>query len=85
MNAAILTRGNDKARQKLHCMLYAHFKDYNVVEVVNNTQELSKLVVNAKIDTILITDPSRLTRDRMEFESMQHMLRGYGVTIELAQ
>lgn len=85
MNVAILTRGNDKARQELHCMLYAHFNDYNVVKVVNNTQELSKLVVNAKIDTIIITDPSRLTRDRMEYESMQHMLRGYGVAIELAR
>lgn len=85
MNAAILTRGNDKVAQKLQCLFYAQFKDYNVVEVVNNTQELSKLVVNAKIDTIIMTDPSRLTRDRMEFESMQQMLRGYGVTIELAQ
>lgn len=85
MRAAILTRGNEKAAQKLQCLIYAKFKDYNVVEVVNNTQELSKLVANAKIDTILMTDPSRLTRDRMEFESMQQMLRGYGVTIELAQ
>lgn len=85
MRVAVFTRGNDKAAQKLQCMIYAHFKDYEVVEVVNNTQELSKLVVNAKIDTILMTDPSRLTRDRMEFESMQHILRGYGVTIELAQ
>ena len=85
MNAVVFTRGQDKAAQKLQCLFYAKFKDYNVVEFVNNTQELSKLVVNAKIDTILITDPSRLTRDSMEFESMQQMLRGYGVTIELAQ
>lgn len=85
MNTAIFTRGNDKAEQKLQCMFYAKFKDYNVVEVVHNTHELSKLVVNAKIDTILMTDPSRLTRDRLEYESIQQMLRGYGVTIELAQ
>lgn len=85
MNAAVFTRGKDIERQKLHCMLYAHFEDYNVVEVVSNTQELSKLVVNAEIDTIIMTDPGRLTRDRMEYERIQHMLRGYGVTIELTQ
>lgn len=85
MRAAILTRGNEKAAQKLQCMIYAYFKDYEVVEVVHSTHELSKLVVNAKIDTILITDPSRLTRDRIEYESIEQMLRGYGVTIELAQ
>lgn len=85
MNVAVFTRGNDKAAQKLQCMFYAKFKDYNVVEFVSSTHELSKLVVNAKIDTILMTDPSRLTRDRMEYESIQNMLRGYGVTIELAQ
>ena len=85
MRVAIFTRGNEKAAQKLQCLIYAKFKDYNVVEVVSSTKELSKLVVNAEIDTIIMTDPSRLTRDRMEYESIQHMLRGYGVTIELAQ
>lgn len=85
MNAVVFTRGQDKAAQKLQCLFYAKFKDYNVVEFVSNTHELSKLVVNKKINIILMTDPSRLTRDRMEFESMQQMLRGYGVTIELAQ
>lgn len=85
MRVVIFTRGNDKVAQKLQCLFYAKFKDYNVIEIVSNTHELSKLVVNAKIDTILMTDPSRLTRDRMEYESIQNMLRGYGVTIELAQ
>lgn len=83
MKAAILTRGNDKAMQKFACMIHANAKDYDVVDVVHDTQALSKLVVNAKVDVILMTDISRLTRDRMEYERIQHMLRGYGVQIEL--
>ena len=83
MKAAILTRGNDKAMQKFACLIHANAKEYDVVEVIHDTQALSKLVVNAKIDVILMTDISRLTRDRMEYERIQHMLRGYGVLIEL--
>ena len=83
MKAAILTRGNDKAMQEFACRIHANAKEYDVVDVIHDTQALSKLVVNAKIDIILMTDISRLTRDRMEYEQIQHMLRGYGVQIEL--
>jgi AmiR/NasT family two-component response regulator len=83
MKAAILTRGNDKAMQEFACRVHANAKEYDVVEVIHDTQALSKLVVNAKVDVILMTDISRLTRDRLEYEKMQQMLRGYGVTIEL--
>ena len=83
MKVAILTRGNDKAMQEFACRVHSNAKEYDVVEVVHNTQELSKLVVNAKIEVILMTDISRLTRDRMEYERIQNMLRGYGVVIEL--
>lgn len=83
MKAAILTRGNDKAMQEFACRIHANAKEYDVVEVVYDTQELSKLVVNAKVDVILMTDISRLTRDRLEYEKMQQMLKGYGVVIEL--
>lgn len=83
MKAAILTRGNDKAMQEFACRIHANAKEYDVVEVIHDTQALSKLVVNAKIDIILMTDISRLTRDRMEYERIQHMLRGYGVVVEL--
>ena len=83
MKEAILTRGNDKAMQEFACRIHANAKEYDVVDVIHDTQALSKLVVNAKIDIILMTDISRLTRDRMEYEQIQHMLRGYGVQIEL--
>ena len=83
MKTAILTRGNDKAMQEFACRIHANAKEYEVVEVVHDTEALSKLVVNAKVDIILMTDISRLTRDRMEYERIQQMLRGYGVVIEL--
>ena len=83
MKAAILTRGNDKAMQKFACLIHANAKEYDVVEVVHDTEALSKLVVNAKIDIILMTDISRLTRDRLEYERIVNMLKGYGVQIEL--
>lgn len=83
MKTVILTRGNDKAMQEFACRVHANAKEYDVVDVVHDTQELSKLVVNAKVDIILMSDISRLTRDRMEYERIQHMLRGYGVQIEL--
>lgn len=83
MKAVILTRGNDKAMQEFACRIHANAKEYDVIEVVHDTQELSKLVVNAKIDIVLMTDISRLTRDRLEYERIQYMLRGYGVQIEL--
>lgn len=83
MKTAILTRGNDKAMQEFACRIHANAKEYEVVEVVHDTEALSKLVVNAKVDIILMTDISRLTRDRMEYERIQNMLRGYGVQIEL--
>ena len=82
MKAAILKRGNDKAMQEFACRIHANAKEYDVVEVVENTQDLSKLVVNAKVDVILMTDISRLARDRMEYEQIQQMLRRYGVSIE---
>lgn len=83
MKAAILTRGNDKAMQEFACRIHANAKEYDVVDVVHDTEALSKLVVNAKVDIILMIDISRLTRDRMEYDRIQHMLRGYGVAIEL--
>lgn len=83
MKAAILTRGIDKAMQEFACRIHANAKEYDVVDVVHDTEALSKLVVNAKVDIILMTDISRLTRDRMEYERIQLMLRGYGVAIEL--
>lgn len=83
MKAVILTRGNDKAMQEFACRVHSNAKEYDVVDVVHDTEALSKLVVNAKIDIILMTDISRLTRDRMEYERIQQMLRGYGVFIEL--
>ncbi len=83
MKAAILTRGNDKAMQEFACRVHANAKEYDVVDVVHSSQGLSKLVVNAKVDIILMTDISRLTRDRLEYERMVNMLKGYGVTIEL--
>lgn len=83
MKAAILTRGNDKAMQEFACMIHANAKEYDVVDVIHDTEALSELVVNTNIDVILMTDISRLTRDRIEYERIQHMLRGYGVQIEL--
>ena len=83
MKAVILTRGNDKAMQEFACRIHANAKEYDVIDVVHDTQALSKLVVNAKVDIILMTDISRLTRDRLEYEKIINMLKGYGVKIEL--
>lgn len=85
MNTLILIRGTDVGKQYGLCKAYAEEKGYNVLGVVTNVNQVAKLIVNDKVDVLLASHMSRITRKYEEYLQIEYMLRGYGTSIEIAK
>ena len=82
MNTIILIRGTNVGSQYEMCKRYADEKGYNVLGVVSNVDRVAPLIVNDKIDILLVSHMSRITRKYTEYQNIEYMLRGYGISIE---
>lgn len=84
MRAVVYTRGNNVNNQFAKCKEYAERNGYKVSTVASTIDDLASLLVNTKVDVLLVSHITRLTRKYQEFLKIEKMLQGYGVRIEIA-
>lgn len=78
VEAVIYVRGHNEEFQEMMCRLYAADKDYEVVFVTNNLEDV-KLC-----DILLVASPSRISRDRLEHYKIIRELNEKGIEVEYA-
>lgn len=76
IKAVIYTRGHSEKMQEVVCRLYAIEKKYDVVYVTKNIKDVDGC------DILLITDPSRISRNGFEYYKTVKKLKDKGIKIE---
>lgn len=78
VRAVIYVRGQDEGIQEMMCRLYANDKQYDIVDVVKNLEEVKDC------DILLVSHVSRISRDYIKYLQAVGDLRDKGVKIEPA-
>lgn len=78
IRAIIYVRGKDEGIQEIMCKLYANDKQYDVVGVVKNFEEVNGC------DVLLVSHVSKISRDYIGYLRVSKDLRDKGVKIEPA-
>ena len=76
--AVIYVRGENKEFQEMACRLYAVDKDYRVTYVTKDINDVHLC------DVLLITNPSRISRQATEYYEILKELKDKGIEVELA-
>lgn len=76
VRAVIYVRGKDEGIQEMMCKLYANDKQYDVVGVVKNLDEVNNC------DVLLVSHASRIGRDYIKYIQTARDLSGRGIKIE---
>lgn len=76
--AVIYVRGNKVKMQEVFCRLYASDKGYKITYVTSNLEDVNLC------DVLLVTNPSRISRDQLEYETIVNELKGRGIKVESA-
>jgi DNA invertase Pin-like site-specific DNA recombinase len=74
--AVIYVRGNQEKMQEIVCRLYASDKGYKILYATNNIEDVNLCNV------MLISNPSRITRNREEYENTVSKLKARGIEVE---
>ena len=72
----IYVRGNNEAMQEIICKLYAVDNDYRVLYTTRNIEDINLC------DIVLVADPSRISRDRMEYTKIVKNLKERNIKVE---
>lgn len=75
-DVVIYVRGNNEAMQEIICKLYAVDNDYRVLYATRNIEDVNLC------DVVLVADPSRISRDRMEYTKIVKNLKARGIRVE---
>lgn len=67
--AVIYVRGNKTKMQEIFCRLYASDKGYKILYATSNIDDVNLC------DVMLISNPSRISRDRLEYEKIVNNLK----------
>ena len=78
IRAVIYVRGKDEGIQEMICKLYANDKQYDVVDVVKNLEDVKDC------DVLLVSHVSRISRDYIKYLQIVGDLRDRGIKIEPA-
>lgn len=78
VRTVIYVRGQDEGIQEMMCRLYANDKQYDVVNVVKNLEEVKDC------DILLVSHVSRISRDYIKYLQAVGDLRDRGIKIESA-
>lgn len=78
--ALIYTRGNNGYEQLVKCEKYAKEKGYNIIGVTATLDEAFEVFPNV----LLVSDVSRITRNRYDYEMIKKSLDRIGTKIESA-
>ena len=76
--AVIYVRGHREQFQEMMCRLYAKDKGYEVAYVTRHLEDV-KLC-----DVLLMTNPSRISRDKIEYYKIMKELNEKGIAVEYA-
>ena len=75
IEAVIYVRGGNKEFQEMMCRLYAADKGYEVVYVTRHLKDVNLC------DVLLVTDPSRISRDQLEYHKIVNELKEKGIEV----
>lgn len=76
--AVIYVRGQKEKMQEIFCRLYASDKGYKIIYVTNNIDDVNLC------DIMLVSNPSRISRNNLEYERIVSKLKDRGITVESA-
>lgn len=74
--AVIYVRGNKEKMQEIFCRLYASDKGYKITYVTNDINDVNLC------DVLLISNPSRISRNHFEYQTIVNELKERGITVE---
>ena len=74
--AIIYVRGNKTKMQEIFCRVYASDKGYKVVYVTSHIEDVNLC------DVMLISNPSRISRNHLEYEKIVKKLKSKGIEVE---
>lgn len=75
VEAVIYVRGNNKEFQEMMCRLYAADRGYEVVYVTRHLKDVNLC------DVLLVTDPSRISRDQLEYYKIVKEFEEKGIEV----
>ena len=78
VEAVIYVRGGNKEFQEMMCRLYASDKGYEVSYVARHIEDVNLC------DVLLVTEPSRISRNRLGHYKVVQNLSRRGVNVEYA-
>lgn len=78
IRAVIYVRGQNEGIQEVMCRLYAEDKEYDVVKVVKNIEDVSDC------DVLLVSHVSKISRNYVKYLQTANTLRNRGIEIESA-
>lgn len=74
--AVIYVRGQKEKMQEIFCRLYASDKGYKIIYVTNNIDDVNLC------DIMLVSNPSRISRNNLEYVRIVSKLKDRGITVE---
>lgn len=75
--AVIYVRGNKTEMQELFCRIYASDKKYKVLFVTSDIKAVSNC------DVLLVSSPSRISREQIEYYEIVNDLKEAGIEVEV--
>ena len=74
--AVIYVRGQKEEMQEIFCRVYASDKGYKVLLVTTDLNDVKNC------DILLVANPSRISRNRIEYQIIVNKLKKKGIEIE---
>lgn len=75
-SAIIYVRGSRKAAQEMFCRAYCMDKDYDMIYVTRDIEEVNNC------DVVVVLSHSRISRDEDEYNQIANRLKRKGIRIE---
>ena len=75
-NTIIYVRGQNKEMQEVFCKLYAAEQGYNVLFATDDIKKVNGC------DILLISNPSRISRDNIKYYEVINELKAKGIEVE---
>lgn len=76
--AIIYVRGHKQEMQEIFCLLYAKEKGYKVLFTTTDIEAVNNC------DLLLVSNPSRISRNRIEYQIIVNNLKKKGIEVESA-
>lgn len=76
----IYVRGHNQEMQEILCRLYAKDKEYDLLFVTSNIDD----VYYCDCDVLIVTNATRISRDRFKYYETLNKLKAKGIEIEYA-